>query len=257
MILLNIELSNVNKIYPGGFEALKDISFKIKSNQVLGLCGPNGAGKTTLLKILKGILTPTTGIIRMNGENFDNSTDVTLLKKLSGYLAEDHMILQFLTVNEYLELIAILYEIPLTTASKQIEQLLKLFNLLEKSGEKLKNLSEGMRQKVLWIATLIPKAPLIILDDPLQSLDVHSLELITDLIDELKKLGKTIIIATHYLALVERVCDKIVFLQSGEMLCIGSVGEICELTETSSIYDAFLKFFPNPIDKNDVKQVEL
>ena len=253
---MGLKVENVSKVYLNGFKAISDISFQVQPSQVFGLIGPNGAGKTTIIKVLKGILKPTSGTFSIENVKFNYSTNNAPIKRLTGYLAEDSIILPFLTIIEYLEVISILYEVPKQKAKDRIERLIRLFGLDERKNDQLNMLSEGMRQKVQWIATLVHDAPFILLDDPLRSLDVRSFQLVVGLINRLKELNKSILLATHYLALVENTCDKVAFLQEGQIVITGTIKNICRATNTSSIYEAYLQVYPNPSAEEDIKQIE-
>ncbi len=249
-----IRIDNLTKIYPQNHVGILQLSLIIKTGQVFGLLGPNGAGKSTLIKILKGVFKPTSGTFAINNISYDPKKDNRDLKRQTGYLPEENLLLPFLSVREYLKVIGILYEVETKEIRRRVTQLLKLFDLFEYQNQEINALSEGMKQKVLWIATLIPNTPVILLDDPLRALDVHSFELIVSLIRRLKELSKTILLATHYISLIEKTCDNVAFIKAGKIV------ETCSIENgdnTIDLYNRYLKLFPNPTNLDDFKRVDL
>lgn len=252
-MVMVVTINKLSKIYSNGIEALVDISLSIQSGECFGVLGPNGAGKTTLLKLLKGLLQPTSGSFSIKDVTIDPYTDNQKVKELTGYLPEDPPEFPTLTAYEYLSMVAILYKVSKRKGDERIKRFLNLFRLDDWAHRPLGSFSEGMKQKVHWIATLIHDPPLILLDDPLRALDVHSFHLITGLLGRLKDLGKTIVLSTHYLILVERTCERLAIIHKGRLLTIGAIQDILTKTNSLDLYDAYLKLFPqNGLPTEDV-----
>ncbi|MFX0183511.1 MAG: ABC transporter ATP-binding protein [Candidatus Hodarchaeota archaeon] len=248
-----VTIRNLSKVYPGNIKALTDLSFDIQLGECFGILGPNGAGKSTLLKLLKGLLRPTSGLISIKDMIIDPHTDNQKIKGLTGYLPEDPPEFPTLTAYEYLSMVAILYKVPKRKSVERIDRFLNFFRLKDWAYKPLGSFSEGMKQKVHWIATLIHDPPLILLDDPLRALDVHSFQIIVGLLDRLKELRKTILLSTHYLTLVEKACDRLVIIHKGRLLNIGTIQNILTKTGRTDLYEAYLTLFPqNGLPSEDV-----
>ncbi|MFX0052508.1 MAG: ABC transporter ATP-binding protein [Candidatus Hermodarchaeota archaeon] len=251
-----VTIRNLSKVYPGNIKALTDLSFDIQLGECFGVLGPNGAGKSTLLKVLKGLLRPTTGLISIKDMIIDRHTDNQKIKGLTGYLPEDPPEFPTLTANEYLSMVAILYKVPKRKSVERIDRFLNFFRLKDWADKPLGSFSEGMKQKVHWIATLIHDPPLILLDDPLRALDVHSFQTIVGLLDRLKELGKTILLSTHYLTLVEKTCDRLAIIHKGCLLSIGTIQDILTETNGTDLYEAYLTLFPqNGLSSEDITKL--
>ncbi|MFW9995964.1 MAG: ABC transporter ATP-binding protein [Candidatus Odinarchaeota archaeon] len=246
---------NLTKVFPGDFMALSSISLKISSNECFGILGPNGAGKTTLLKILKGLLVPTTGSVSIEGVEIDSSSDTSKIKRFTGYLPEDPPDFPMMTARDYLSMVAILYGVPPSKAGERIQMFLDIFGLPSWGDKPLGSFSEGMKQKIHWAATLIHDPPIILLDDPLRALDIHSFKLITELLERLKKLGKTVIISTHYLSLVEKACDRVAIIHSGKLVLTGTIQDILAETGRNDLYESYLEIFPGGIPSEDIERL--
>ncbi|MHA2226851.1 MAG: ABC transporter ATP-binding protein [Candidatus Hodarchaeales archaeon] len=239
-----VTINKLTKIYPSGIKALIDLSFDIQPGECFGVLGPNGAGKSTILKLLKGLLRPTSGAFSINNVTIDPYTDNQKIKGLTGYLPEDPPEFPTLTAYEYLSMVAILNKVPKKKHEESIGRFLEYFGLKSWVHKPMGSFSEGMKQKVHWIATLLHNPPLILLDDPLRALDVHSFQIITDLLDRLKDLGKTILISTHYLTLVEKTCNRIAIIHKGRLLKIGTLQNLLAETGGTDLNEAYLKLFP-------------
>jgi len=247
-----IQINNLSKIYQGDFKAIKNLTLEIKEGEIFGLVGPNGAGKTTLLKILKGVLTQSLGSFSINNHLIEPNKDTTKIKSFTGYLSESPPQFKTLTAQEYLYMVGILYKVPDTKIESRIKHLVHFFDLEEWIHTPLKIFSEGMLQRIHWAATLIHNPPIILLDDPLRALDVHSFQLILNLMDQLKKIGKTIIVASHYLSLVEKVCDRIAVLSQGRLITSGTIQEILKKSTKDDLTEAYLSFFPTGLPDGDI-----
>jgi ABC-2 type transport system ATP-binding protein len=253
-----VTIKNLSKVYSGSIKALTDFTLSIQQGECFGVLGPNGAGKSTLLKLLKGLLRPTSGSYSIKDVTIDPYTDNKKVKGLTGYLPEDPPEFPTLKAHEYLSMVAILYKVPKRKTEERIDRLIEFFRLKDWVHKPLGILSEGMKQKIHWIATLIHDPPVILLDDPLRALDVHSFQTIVGLLDHLKKLGKTILLSTHYLTLVEKTCDRLAILHKGRLLSIGSVQDILTETNGTDLYEAYLKLFPqNGLPSEDVVKLVL
>src|SRR5659263_630226 len=191
----SVEVSHLSKSY-NGQSVVNDISLNISKGEVFGLIGPNGAGKTTIIRMLLDIIRPDSGEIRILNDRLSEET-----KNLIGYLPEERGLYKKLTVFETLKYLGALKEID---AKERAEVLLEKMGMIEQKGKKISELSKGMQQKIQIIAAIIHDPEFIILDEPFSGLDPVNMKLVKDLIMELGKEGKTILISTHMMDQVER-----------------------------------------------------
>jgi ABC-2 type transport system ATP-binding protein len=212
-----VEVSNVSKSFNGQF-VVRDISFDIAKGEVFGLIGPNGAGKTTIIRMLLDILRPDSGGISILGSGLTDE-----IKDRIGYLPEERGLYQRLTVMDTLEYLGALKN---KQSKRRTLELLETMGMLSHKDKKIQELSKGMAQKIQIIAAISHDPEFIILDEPFSGLDPVNMKLVNDLILELGRKGKTILISTHMMDQVERMCDRIFMIHKGNGVLYGSVGEI-------------------------------
>ncbi|MCE8425998.1 MAG: ATP-binding cassette domain-containing protein [Candidatus Methanoperedens sp.] len=212
-----VEVSHVTKSFNGQF-VVNDISFNIAPGEVFGLIGPNGAGKTTIIRMLLDIMRPDSGELRILGSGIDDG-----IKDMIGYLPEERGLYLKLTVLDSLLYLGALKN---KQSKKRAMELLEGMGMLQNKDMKISELSKGMQQKIQLIAAISHDPELIILDEPFSGLDPVNMKLVKDLILELGKQGKTILISTHMMDQVERMCDRIFMIRKGSGVLYGSVNEI-------------------------------
>ncbi|MCX9012786.1 MAG: ATP-binding cassette domain-containing protein [Candidatus Methanoperedens sp.] len=212
-----VEVSNVSKSFNGQF-VVRDISFEIAKGEVFGLIGPNGAGKTTIIRMLLDILRPDSGGLRILESRLTDE-----IKDRIGYLPEERGLYQRLTVMDTLVYLGALKN---KQSKERTLELLEAMGMLSHKDKKISELSKGMAQKIQIIAAISHDPEFIILDEPFSGLDPVNMKLVKDLILELGKKGKTILISTHMMDQVERMCDRIFMIHRGNGVLYGSVGEI-------------------------------
>jgi ABC-2 type transport system ATP-binding protein len=210
-----IEVRNLVKSF-GDKDAVKGISFTIHPGQATGYLGPNGAGKSTTVKIIAGLLQPTAGEVKVCG--FDVVKQPLEVKRRIGYVPENAALYDTLSANEYLSLVAELYQIDRATAALRIGQLLDAFELLPAADQQIETLSKGMRQKVLLIGALIHDPPVILLDEPLNGLDVNAAMTFRRLLERLLQNGKTLLFCSHILEVIERLCGRVIVIDRGRIV---------------------------------------
>jgi ABC-2 type transport system ATP-binding protein len=204
-----IEVLHIAKSF-GETQAIKDVSFEVKAGEIFGLLGPNGAGKTTAIRIMLDIFKPDKGSVSILGGAMTEEKKAKI-----GYMPEDRGLYQDAQLERCLLYLASLKDMPENTARSQLTTYLERFNLLEHKNKKIKELSKGMQQKAQIIATLLHKPELIIIDEPFTALDPLNVQLVKDLILELRQQGVTIIMSTHQMHQVEELCDRIVLINEG------------------------------------------
>jgi ABC-2 type transport system ATP-binding protein len=210
-----IEVRNLVKSF-GDKDAVKGISFTIHPGQATGYLGPNGAGKSTTVKIIAGVLQPTAGEVKVCG--FDVVKQPLEVKRRIGYVPENAALYDTLSANEYLSLVAELYQVDRATAALRIGQLLDAFELLPAADQQIETLSKGMRQKVLLIGALIHDPPVILLDEPLNGLDVNAAMTFRRLLERLLQNGKTLLFCSHILEVIERLCGRVIVIDRGRIV---------------------------------------
>ena len=224
MSLLSVE--NVDKYYFRKI-ALNNISFEVKKGEIFGLLGPNGAGKTTLIRLINKIANPSKGTIKFNNEDLSDKH----LNKI-GYLPEERGLYTALSVEEHVIFLAMLKGLTKSKAKESLNYWLNKFEISNWKNKKIEQLSKGMAQKVQFICSVIHNPELLILDEPLSGFDPINIHLIVQILHELKKDGKTIILSTHDMKNVEEICDRILLLNHSKKIIEGSVSELREKHNT-------------------------
>jgi ABC-2 type transport system ATP-binding protein len=202
--------------------AVDDLNLKVRTNEVFGLLGPNGSGKTTALKMLLGLLYPTKGrSLVLDGD----ATNPQINKRI-GFLPEESYLYRYLTARETLDFYGQLFKLPAKVRKLRIEALLDMVGLKAVANRAVGTFSKGMARRIGLAQALINDPDLLILDEPTTGLDPIGTRQIKDLILELAKRGKTILLCTHLLADVEDVCDRIAILYGGKVQAEGNVHDL-------------------------------
>ncbi len=196
--------------------AVKDVTFSLKSGQVLGCLGPNGSGKSTTVKMLTGLLEPTRGKVLFDGE--DIRKDLVGYRKRLGYVPEEPNLYPYLSGREYLEMVGILRRMPRSQLDHKLDTLLNLFSLHSHRHASIASYSKGMRQRILLIAALMDDPQILIFDEPLSGLDVTTALVLKNLIKTLGHKGRAIFYCSHVLEVVEQVCSHLLILRKGDVL---------------------------------------
>ncbi len=213
-----VEVNSLVKQYDN-LKAVNEISFKINEGDVFAFLGPNGAGKTTTVEILECIRPLTSGTTTIFG--YDITEDENEIKKRIGVLPQDYNALDKLTVKENIDLIADMYEKHL-----DITETIELLDLKDKTKERFENLSGGLKQRVGIACALINDPQLVFLDEPTTGLDPKSRRDVWSVIQNLKKLGKTVFLTTHYMEEAQVLANKVAMIDKGKISAIGSPEEL-------------------------------
>ncbi|PKM80755.1 MAG: ABC transporter ATP-binding protein [Firmicutes bacterium HGW-Firmicutes-14] len=215
-----IRVEGLKKQY-GKMEALKGISFEINEESIFGFVGPNGAGKTTALKILATLMVPTEGRAFIDG--IDVLKDPKKVRRLIGYMPDFFGVYDRLKVTEYLDFYGSCYRIPAAARRGIISDLLELVDLSHKADDYVDSLSRGMKQRLCLARCLVHDPKVLILDEPASGLDPRARVEMRELLRELKKMGKTIIISSHILPELAELCAEVGIIEAGELAAVGSV----------------------------------
>jgi len=216
-------LTDVSKRY-GEQRALEHFSLEVQAGEVVGLLGANGAGKTTALRILCGLLQPDSGAVALSGVDLLN--EPVEAKKNLGYVPDGAPLYSNLSADEHLELVAGLHGLEPERARAEATRLLEGFELLGRRSDPVGGFSRGMRQKVAIACALLPRPPLLVLDEPLTGLDIPSASLIKALIRAWAERGGAVLLTSHLLEIVERACDRMVVLARGQLLVQGTLEDL-------------------------------
>lgn len=205
-----IQVKNLVKKY-NNLIAVNDINFDVYKGEIFGILGPNGAGKTTTLEIMETILPKTSGKVLIDGMDIDIYP--TLIKRIIGIQLQQTGFYPKITLLEMMNLFSSIYNIKLDN-----KELLKSFNLLEKKDSIVTKLSGGQKQRFAIVLTLISDPKVIFLDEPTTGLDPQARRRIWEIIINLKKKGKTIVLTTHYMDEAQELCDRIAIMDNGKIL---------------------------------------
>ncbi len=233
-----IETKNLVKRY-GDKIAVDDVSFDVYSGEVFGFLGPNGAGKTTTIKMIVGLLQPTSGSVKVAG--YDVQAQPLLAKAASGYVPDTPNLYPKLSGRELLRFVGDLYELDRQQVERRIDELLRLFSLVEAGDDSIDSYSHGMQQKTSLAAALMHDPRVLVLDEPTVGLDPRSARLIKDMLRQIANRGAAVFLSTHILEIAERMCDRIGIINQGKLIAVGSMEELRSLGKgETSLEDIFL-----------------
>ena len=235
-----IDTTNLTKRYETTL-AVDALSLGIPDGAVYGFLGPNGAGKTTTMRMLTGLTQPTSGTGTVAGVSI---TDRDGLRPHIGYLPEEPPLYEQATANEQLEYIAGLRDLPEESTRARIDTLLKELDLRTDAATRIADYSKGMRQKVAYIQAILHEPNVIFLDEPTSGLDPRAARTIRKMIQDLSDRGKTVLLSTHILSVVEEVADTVGILYDGQLIAEDTPDALtqrAETGETQTLEDVFLK----------------
>lgn len=229
-----LEAVQLTKRY-SSLPAVQDLSFQLQPGQVLGCLGPNGSGKSTTVKMLTGLLEPSRGVVRFNGQAIQD--DLAAYRMHLGYVPEEAHLYPYLTGWEYLEMVGTLRGMDRGTLRGmdrgamfvKIDSLLQLFSLHPARHASIGTYSKGMRQRILLIAALMHDPDIFIFDEPLSGLDVTSALIFKNLVQALGRAGKLIFYCSHVLEVVEKVCTDVLILRKGVVIAHDSVENLSKI----------------------------
>jgi len=233
-----LEISDLVKRYPTGTEALKGVSLEIGEGQFWGLLGPNGAGKSTLIHCTTGLAQPTSGEISIFGH--DALGDYRQARLAVGLAPQELDLDWFLTVRESLDYHAGYFGIPKKERRERAKELLDAFSLTEKADERTRTLSGGMKRRLVLARALMHRPKLLILDEPTAGVDVELRLELWHYVKQINEEGTTILLTTHYLEEADQLCDRIAFINQGEIVASGTSADLAAKFGSSSLEDAYL-----------------
>ena len=217
-----IIFKNLSKVYKNGFNALKTINLNIKKREIFAMLGPNGAGKTTLISIICGIVKPSSGKVTVDG--FDIIDDYRETRSRIGLVPQELTLEQFETVFNNVSYSRGLY--GKKPDPKHIEKILKQLSLWDKKDQRLRQLSGGMKRRVLIAKALSHEPSILFLDEPTAGVDVELRQDMWKIVEELRKTGVTIILTTHYIEEAEAIADRVGVINQGEIIVVEETKEL-------------------------------
>lgn len=228
-----IEVQNLTKKY-GDFTAVDGISFAVEAGETFGILGPNGAGKTTTLEMIEGLKPITSGNATLDGH--DVHKEMRKVKALIGVQLQSSGFFDGLNLKELLNTFAALYG-----RTVNADELLAQVQLTEKTGSRVKELSGGQKQRLSIAAAMVNDPKVVFLDEPTTGLDPQARRNLWDLINEIKKAGKTIVLTTHYMEEAEVLCDRVAIMDQGKIIVLDTPPNLLQQTGVASLEDVFLK----------------
>jgi ABC-2 type transport system ATP-binding protein len=217
-----IIINDLSKVYDNGFNALKKVSLKVKQGEILAMLGPNGAGKTTLISIICGIVTPSSGTVTVDG--FDIIKDYRETRSRIGMVPQELNLESFETVFDTVSYSRGLY--GKSPKPQHIEKILKDLSLWDKKDQRLRQLSGGMKRRVLIAKALSHEPKILFLDEPTAGVDVELRRDMWMVVDDLRKTGVTIILTTHYIEEAEAIADRVAVINQGEIIVVEDKKEL-------------------------------
>src|SRR5436853_3550003 len=233
-----LDITDLEKRYPNGVEALRSVSLEIEEGEFFGLLGPNGAGKSTLIHCTTGLAQPTGGSI----EIFENDAigHYAEARQAVGLAPQEPNIDWFLTVEETLDYHAGYFGMPRRERRERTEELLETFSLTEKKDERTRTLSGGMKRRLILARAMMHRPRLLILDEPTAGVDVELRLELWHYVQKINQEGTTILLTTHYLEEAEQLCDRIAFIAEGQIVAEGTSEALAERFDVANLEDAYL-----------------
>jgi len=242
-MMLTVSAQNLTKDY-NSLRAVDNISFGISSAECFGFLGPNGAGKTTVMRMIYCFLPVTSGALKVLGLNVaDYPSEI---KSKTGVMPQENNLDPDLSVFENLVVYARYFDIPKKISTVRVWELLDFVELREKAKVNIKDLSGGMRQRLLLARSLINNPEILILDEPTTGLDPHSRHAVWEKMDYLKSQGTTLILTTHYMEEAEKLCDRVAIMDSGKIVVIDSPANLMARHD-GNLEAAYLKLTGRPL----------
>ncbi|MDX1586948.1 MAG: ABC transporter ATP-binding protein [Balneolaceae bacterium] len=245
-----IEIKHLSKTYESK-EVLSDLQLEVPTGNIFGLIGPNGAGKSTLIGILTGLLDFSRGEILINGLELNEGNELEIKQQVASVL-QPPLLFEHFTSHDFLNYICDIYNIQEEGRSEKISSLLDYLGLTEFEHAKINKLSSGSRKKLSFCAAILSEPEILFLDEPFESIDVISIGRMKAILKHLQQKGKTIIITSHILEIVENLCNDIAILHNGKIIAYLDSESRSELQKDSSLNEIFESYIEVEKPKYDV-----
>jgi ABC-2 type transport system ATP-binding protein len=231
-----IEVSALVKQY-GESEAVCGVDFTVPAGQICGYLGPNGAGKSTTMRILAGLLAPSSGKVLIAGH--DVVTSPIEAKRRLAFVPESGALYSLLSPREHLALVSDLHELDPAVAKERSDRLLDEFDLVLLADRRIDTLSKGQKQKVVLATALLHDADVLLLDEPLNGLDVHAARALEQMMKEVVARGGAILYSSHILDVVERICERTIILHQGRIVADAPTAELLSRSRDARLESIF------------------
>lgn len=233
----SIEIRDLVRRY-GDFEAVRGLTLDIAGGEIFGLLGPNGAGKSTTLRVLSTLIRPSEGSVRIAG--LDVVRDADDVRRHIGFVPEGAELYDALTGTEFLDLLADLHALDPAEARSRTAPLLEDFALSSEIARPVGDYSKGMKQKLLLVAALQHDPEVLLLDEPLDGLDVSAQERLKEILRRYSAMGRTVVYSSHILEVVERLCDRVGVIHRGRLVSLGTPAELSAAHPGMTLCQIFL-----------------
>ena len=245
-----LSISSLDKIYPNGHVALKAVNLEVAHGDFYALLGPNGAGKSTTLGIIPSLIKKTAGKVHIYGLDID--THFTAAKKYIGLVPQEFSFNQFEPVIEILINQAGYYGVPPRRARAAAEEYLKKLGLWDKRAQEARNLSGGMKRRLMIARAMLHHPRLLILDEPTAGVDIEIRRMIWNFLTQLNEQGTTIILTTHYLEEAEKLCRNIAIIDDGKIISNTTMRELLDSSDSES----FTLYLAEPLNAPQLPQLD-
>ncbi len=225
-----IETFGLSKNYDG-HPAVIDLTLKIERGEIFCFLGPNGAGKTTTIKMLTGLLMPSAGRAAVAG--FDVVDQPEEAKRRIGYIPDRPYLYEKLSGRDFFTFVGDMFGVPRAVQAQRMKAFFDLFSLTDAQDQFIENYSHGMRQKLVFAASLLHDPAALIIDEPMVGLDPKSVRIVKSLLKERSRAGTTVFLSTHTLAIAEELADRIGVIHKGRLMFLGTIGQLREATRRS------------------------
>jgi ABC-2 type transport system ATP-binding protein len=253
--MLALAINDLYKSYNNGFQALKGVDLQVEQGSFFGLLGPNGAGKSTLIGIVSSLVNKTQGTVKVLG--FDIDKFPTKAKSLIGIVPQEINLAVFETVIDIIVNQAGFYGINRKTAYNRAEKYLNALSLWDKRNEITRNLSGGMKRRLMIARALVHEPKLLILDEPTAGVDIEIRHQMWNFLVDLNKSGKTILLTSHYLEEIERLCKSIAIINEGKIIVADSVKNVLSSLSNETYILELQKSYPlKDLKLDDIKIID-
>src|SRR5450432_893938 len=236
--LMNVAIETINLTRDfGKFRAVNELNLRVEAGRFYGFLGPNGAGKSTTIKMLTGLLAPSSGQMRILGEDVSDPKRALAVKQRLGVVPENLALFDNLTAREYLTFIGRMYLLPRDTVRARCEELLSMMDLAHEEKKLTMEFSHGMKKKLALAAALIPNPELLFLDEPFEGVDAVASRVLRDTLKQCVGRGATVFLTSHVLEIVERLCTDVGIIAQGKLVHQGTMEE---LHRGGSLEDKFI-----------------
>lgn len=234
---LAIQTNGLTRCF-GDFRAVDGLNLLVEAGTFYGFLGPNGAGKSTTIKMLTGLLAPTSGVMRILGEDISDSNKAREIKRRVGVVPEELALFDNLTAREYLTFIGRMYQLPIATVKERCDELLVMMNLDKEERKLTLEFSHGMKKKLTLAAALIANPDLLFLDEPFEGIDAVSSRVLRDILKRCVSRGTTVFLTSHVLEIVEKLCTDVGIIDKGKLIHQSKMEEI---QQSGTLEDKFIR----------------